>query len=426
MVFVATGGGGIRAAYWTTTVLDCLFTPGRCEQTLPAGSAGNVFAASGISGGSLGLAAFRAAGDGERSARVVVEDADFVAPVLAALAFRDMPNALLHAEFGWLDRAGVLEIAWERAAAAHGSPLTDGFAATSFTAAGDPRFPLLLFSGAAVEDGCRVAVSLFDTAPIETSEPAGAAGPDAGPQPRSCDSLDPFLDATAQTPVIARTRDAFDYTCHRDQPARDLRLSTAALLSARFPYISPSGGLRSCTDPRRRSFVLDGGLIESSGAGPLVDLWTSLAPLVQQTNQDPDSGLCLQPRLILIDNGYSDTRLEGLPRRPPELLAPLQARSAAAGMAAAAARQAAAIAFQATLGEAAACRQPGGTQPAPPATGAGSGAGSVAQLYPHSHPGPLAPLGWTLSSWAQADLRGQLGENASQLDRVRDWFPAGG
>jgi hypothetical protein len=121
----------------------------------------------------------------------------------------------------------------------------------------------------------------------------------------------------------------------------------------------------------------------------------------------------------MIDNGYAETRLEGLPRRPPALLAPVQARSAAAGMATAAARQAAAIAFRASLGQTAACRQPGGTGPAPdPAPGTGS----VVQLYPRSHPGPLAPLGWTLSSWAQADLSSQLSENAGQLDRVQAWF----
>jgi hypothetical protein len=419
MVFMATGGGGIRAAYWTTTVLDCLFTPGYCDRTLPAGSAANLFAASGISGGSLGLAAFRAGGDGERPARTVVEDADFAAPVLAGLAFRDVPNAVLHADLGWLDRAGILEIAWERAGAAHGSALTDGFAEASFDGAGGPRFPLLLFSGAAVEDGCRVTVSVLDTAPVETT------GAVTGRQARSCDSLDPFADTTSPTPVIARSRDVFDYTCGAGRPARDLRLSTAALISARFPYVSPTGGLTSCADPQRRSFVLDGGLIESSGAGPLVELWTSLAPLVQQANQDPDSGICLQPRLIMIDNGYAETRLDGLPRRPPELLAPVQADSAAAGMATAAARQAAAIAFRATLGQAAACRHPdgGGQVPADPAPGTGS----VVQLYPRSHPGPLAPLGWSLSSWAQADLRSQLSENTAQLDRVRAWFaPAAG
>jgi len=183
--------------------------------------------------------------------------------------------------------------------------------------------------------------------------------------------------------------------------------------------VSPSGGLRSCTDPDRRTFVLDGGIIESSGAGPLVELWTSVAPLVRQVNQDPDSGVCVDPRLILIDNAYADTRLEGLPRRPPELLAPLQANTAAAGRAAAAARQTAAIAFQATFGETRSCRQPDGTTSVPDP---GADPGPVAQLYPRSHPGPLAPLGWSLSRWAQADLRDQLRENAGELDRVRSWL----
>jgi hypothetical protein len=417
MVFVATGGGGIRAAYWTTTVLDCLFTAEACaERSLPAGSARHLFAASGISGGSTGLAAFRAAGDGDRSARVLLHDADFMAPTLAALAFRDVPNAFLRAESGWLDRAGVLEVAWERAAAASDSSLAGGFAQTSLTATGEPRFPLLLFNGVAVDDGCRVSVSMLDTAPEETARTG------AGRQARSCDSLDPVTTGETATALLARTRDAFDYTCGDSSGvARDLRLSTAALLSARFPYVSPAGGLTSCADPRRRTFVLDGGVIESSGAGPLVELWASLSPLVRQTNLDPGSGVCVQPRLVLIDNGYADTRLRGLPRRPQELLAPLQARNQAAGKAAAAARQAAAITFQATLGEVAACQQPDGTT----TTGA-SGARSVAQLYPRSHPGPLAPLGWTLSSWAQTDLREeQLSANAAQLAGIRAWFPSG-
>lgn len=415
MLFVATGGGGIRAYYWTTTVLDCLFVPGGgCEATLPAGSAGHMFAASGISGGSVGLAAFRATGDGQRSARTVLHDLDFVAPVLAALAFRDAPNAFLHADLDWLDRAGVLEVAWERSAEAQGFSLADGFGQTSFTPAGAPRFPLLLLNGAA-EDGCRVTVSVLDAVPADPGRDGDPPAP-----ARSCDSLEAFTDPAAPVPVLARTRDAFDFTC-RDggTVASDLRLSSAALLSARFPYVSPSGGLRSCTDPDRRTFVLDGGIIESSGAGPLVELWTSVAPLVRQVNQDPDSGVCVDPRLILIDNTYADTRLEGLPRRPPELLAPLRANTAAAGRAAAAARQAAAIAFRATFGETRSCRQPDGTTSVPDP---GADPGPVAQLYPRSHPGPLAPLGWSLSRWAQADLRDQLRENAGELDRVRSWL----
>jgi hypothetical protein len=419
MLFVATGGGGIRAYYWTATVLDCLFVDGQCEHTLPAGSASSVFAASGISGGSVGLAAFRATGDGADPARLVLHDGDFIAPVLAGLAFRDVPNAVLRADPRWLDRAGVLEVAWERSAAERGHDLAEGFARSSFTEAGDPRFPLLLFNGAAVEDGCRVTVSVLETAPAEV------AGDGAGTA-RSCDSLAPFAEPGAPTPVLARTRDAFDYTCDGSQAdaaagAQDLRLSSAALLSARFPYVSPSGGLTSCTDPDRRTFVLDGGIIESSGAGPLVELWASLAPLVRQVNQEPDSGVCVDPRLVLIDNGYADTRLAGLPRRPPELLAPVRANAEAAGRAAAAARQAAAITFQATLGEAAACRHPDGTT-SPTGADVAADAGAVAQLYPRSHPGPLAPLGWSLSGWAQADLRRQLDVNDAELDRVRSWF----
>lgn len=46
-----------------------------------------------------------------------------------------------------------------------------------------------------------------------------------------------------------------------------------------------------------------------------------------------------------------------------------------------------------------------------------------AHVYPRAHPGSAAPLGWTLSEAARADLRRELEEsNRSELAKVRRWF----
>ena len=56
---------------------------------------------------------------------------------------------------------------------------------------------------------------------------------------------------------------AADRPLLRDAP--DLRLSTAALLSARFPIISPAGVLRNDADASFGDRVVDGGYFENSG-----------------------------------------------------------------------------------------------------------------------------------------------------------------
>src|SRR5439155_19099454 len=62
LVFVGTEGGGVRAAYWTAEVMDCLvYSTTPCNRLLGSRIPGNsIFAASGISGGALGLAEFAA------------------------------------------------------------------------------------------------------------------------------------------------------------------------------------------------------------------------------------------------------------------------------------------------------------------------------------------------------------------------------
>lgn len=431
MVFLASAGGGIRAAYWTTIALDCLagepmvraeaVEQGETRENdicheiaLPTHGFDHLFAASGISGGSVGLAGWSVTKRGE--SHQLLESQQFLARNLAAMAFRDLPNGLLQSEW-WSDRAASMEQAWVDAIPA----LDKGFFASAYDKNGELRFPLLILNGATVDDGCRLSASVLDLAPAVDRD----AEPEDQRALRSCVRLNDtrVLDTSDVNRAMAtRHRDLADFACPpgEDNP-RDVSLAAAAHLSARFPYVSPSGGLTACTregkdGEQRRTFVVDGGVIESAGVGPLVDVWLALAPMIERYNATKSNPVCLAPRLLLLDNGYVRSSRQAPPRRPAEMLAPLQAVQSAGRTVTAAARQALVLAFEAAM-----------EKPAPCAGGAyvgAAGGSSVAHLYPTLHPGPMAPLGWTLSSWSELDLRRQLlsSRNAKELQRVQSWF----
>ena len=236
LVVVATAGGGLRAAFWTATVLGALQDrSGTFDKQL--------FALSGVSGGSLGASVFVTLASGEVSlsdrggncgegglrtgrfecAGQAVLSQDFLAPPVAALLFPDLMQRFL--PFGFPDRARALEqsweLAWRRA----------GFAEDLWTERGfrslwpDGRFvPALLLNGTHVESGKRVIAS--------------------------------NLDIAAESKVF---RDAYDLYALLP-PASEIRPSTAAHTSARFTYVSPAGTLADGTH------LVDGGYFENFGA----------------------------------------------------------------------------------------------------------------------------------------------------------------
>jgi hypothetical protein len=98
MVFVAASGGGIRAAAWTALVTDCLFGDHPAPQCQTAGGAWNrLFALSGASGGSVGLASAVAEHLARPSPNTHVLDrlrADLLGPSVAWQLFVEAPSAL--------------------------------------------------------------------------------------------------------------------------------------------------------------------------------------------------------------------------------------------------------------------------------------------------------------------------------------------
>ena len=406
LVLVAAEGGGIRAAYWTARALDCAIDADvpSCGYE-PEGEAGDplsLFAASGISGGSLGLAAYTASVLREERDEWTDERLgdDFLAAAGAWMLFTDMPNALFKFDLE-PDRAGVLERAWEKAWG-DDSPLADGLFETWEA---DSRTPLLLLSGTSVQDGCRVNNSVLD-ADVEEPETEKAL------RARDCLSMAAFASGTRASAsasgagaTFAATHDLIDLLCEDE----DVRLSTAALLSARFPWVSPAGRIPRC-GTGFATYAVDGGYFDTSAASPIQELWARLEPLITEHNEG-DVGPCVVPVLLQLDNHYQEPRSPGATGRPWESGVPFIAVRAARDARENDARQATALLFSLPT---VAGVEPTDGGPLP----------RYAHLFPRAHPGTSAPLGWTLSQASMDDLTNQLREPANQreLGTIRRWF----
>jgi hypothetical protein len=242
MLIVATAGGGIRAAYWTATVLERL----EDDFEKQGGVRPYLFAISGVSGGSVGAMAFEAAlarrdenkckaskeGDKRCPRATDFLKEDFLAPALASLVFQDAPSSFLP-DLGQGDRGTALERSFEHA--------SDNLLARPF-------------------------LSFFRLA-----KPDGA--PDEGQPPWWRPIL--LLNATHEetgnriiTGHVLIERNVFvDSLDALNVLQGDVRASTAAHNSARFTYVSPAGDLR-----HRNGSVIDGGYFENFGALSALEL----------------------------------------------------------------------------------------------------------------------------------------------------------
>src|SRR5262249_16641503 len=234
-LFIVTAeGGGIRAAYWTATVLGTIQ-----EKALEANVdfASHVFAISGVSGGSLGAAVFDAeVAEGNRpeplgSAQDMLAE-DFLSPALAAMLYRDFLQRFLPCKIKSWDRGRALEMAWEDGWRKKVNPLSNRFERGLHNLfSSSPMLPALFLNATSVEAGRRVIVSniSFDSSKFAAD---------------LIDSIDGISELNS----------------------KDMRLSTAAHMSARFTYVSPAGLFPD------GQHVVDGGYFENSGETTVRDL----------------------------------------------------------------------------------------------------------------------------------------------------------
>ncbi|MEY8875484.1 MAG: hypothetical protein AB9M60_03170 [Leptothrix sp. (in: b-proteobacteria)] len=282
LVVVATAGGGIRAAYWTATVLGALQdrVPGFDRQLLGI---------SGVSGGSLGATTYATLLSLRNQQRlplasVCATDADpalagwprgrfeclgqavlshdFLAPAVSALLFSDLMQQFIP----WSlmpDRAAALEQGWEQAWGAIGidpAVWRDGdfdqlWARDGASQSG--HLPALLLNGTHVESGRRILTSHL-----------------AIDRDTFHDSDDFFAMMDVQNPAGTR-----------------IRPSTAAHNSARFTYVSPAGRLNA--DSR----IVDGGYHENFGAKTASELLAAALRHLDRQGEGP-----IDPIAVLISN----------------------------------------------------------------------------------------------------------------------------
>jgi len=251
---VATEGGGIRAGYWTAAVL------GQLHDATGGAFTRHLFAISGVSGGSVGAAVYVTATATnptrvfEASTKALAYDA--LAPLLASMTSADLLQRFIPFPLVSRDRAAQLEMGWEQGwakantatATALQQPLTSLYAGDGAT-----RLPSLFMNGTSVETGGRLITS-------------------------NCLLTD-----------IRNAGDVLSIAGH------DMRISTAAHCSARFPYVSPIGGLPPIGD-QQCDHVADGGYFEDSGSATALQIFNVIA----QT----DSFKTYHPRITFIIIDY--------------------------------------------------------------------------------------------------------------------------
>jgi hypothetical protein len=205
-------------------------------------------------------------------------------------------------------------------------------------------------------------------------------------------------------------------------PEIDLPLATAAVLSARFPLITPAGTLPG-PGPKRR--FVDGGYFENSGLTTVLDV-------VDVLRQVP-SGVETRLVILRIENSRATTDVlsaAGAPKRHPdspfaELTSPVQALLAT--------RNARGELAQATVARVIRNAEVGCAPPRPePPVGCVGLEEIVFALEPSCVP---IPLGWSLTQSARLEMQRQLlggipskpcarespvtlARNARSLDRV--------
>jgi hypothetical protein len=308
MYVVAAAGGGIRAAYWTASVL------GKLQDDNPK-FANRVFAISGVSGGSLGAATFVALladnRDGRRlrcakpNSNSMFQDCadavlkgDFASPVIGYMLYPDLVQRFFLPGISYLDRARAMELSWESAwKKAVG---TDRFKERTdmlWNGAADTKLPSLLLNSTRVETGKRVIASnLRITGADTTALQAEVKGRDAsgGDFPDAYDLFDARLDT------------------------RGMALSTAVHNSARFTLVSPLGTVNACRDAKglvdcrtpgakRETWgrIVDGGYFENSGAETARDLTAVLKDKIGEFNAR--GGHEVRLVVILITNDPEET-----------------------------------------------------------------------------------------------------------------------
>lgn len=262
--FVLADGGASRSGYWTAAVLSKL------EDTTRGKFSQQIFCLSGASGGSVGNTVFltllKYRDSLQKENKKFLQGAneflrsDFLTYSIARMLGPDFIRPLFPLPF-IDDRAAALEYALENGT----SPFFTGKLKTPLSAlipftVNNSKLPMLCINATRMQDG---RPSVISTVRFDKS----AFG--------------------SRIDILARLK-----------VGEDMKLSTAAVIGARFPYISPAGRIDS-------SYYVDGGYFDNSGAGVVNEMIISLREYIRDS-------IALKPYLgklrfyvIHVQNGWS-------------------------------------------------------------------------------------------------------------------------
>ena len=168
MLVVAASGGGIRAAVWTGNSMTQIARMGACGSDV-------VSASSGVSGGSVGLAVARQLRDASQpdsvrdALRHLAEPQALSVGIEGTVVGERVPSATgiraqLNPAEEWHDRAGLMEMSWERDV----SELGEAFDSEVVGPTG-----ALIFNSTAAPVKCRVLISQINLGPEHAGKGSG-------------------------------------------------------------------------------------------------------------------------------------------------------------------------------------------------------------------------------------------------------------
>lgn len=239
--FVMANGGASRSGYWTSAVL------GRIEDSTikinPANRfSDHVFCLSGTSGGGVGVATFFSLLKYRKRDSLPFYDAsardylkrDYFTYTFARMLGPDYFNYIFHLAF-LKDRAAALEESFEQSSmdtnkALYRVPFNEGFSNfTAFNKNHEVQLPILFVNTTRMQDGNPGVVS--------------------------------NLNITKDSFVFNKRVDVLNLLKSGD----DISITSAAIMGARFPYLSPAGRIGN-------DYFVDGGYFDNSGAGVVQEI----------------------------------------------------------------------------------------------------------------------------------------------------------
>ncbi|MFE4949605.1 hypothetical protein ACFQ9V_05795 [Leifsonia sp. NPDC056665] len=382
VIVVAAEGGGIRAAYFTVKALSALSEKGCLSSS--------VALSSGVSGGSLGLALTKTAGKDALQQVRAVSGPTVVASGVAGLLAGDLVAAnfgihvpsVVDGKVSWRDRASLIEQDWIDAAPTLGQQF-------NYTPSDGTGFALLNSTDA--RSKCRAIVGQL---PVGNKTLAGNTN-----SPVTC-----------SLPNVQPSETADLATISGGNCVSSLDWAGAAMLSARFPIITPAGRLPSgqaCASGKTIELI-DGGYAEGSALGTVADLAPTISSAVRAYNSSRHGNDPYAVPILLFLQNSSDFDLQakesGVVAEP---LVPLDGRNATSVQAdhRALIQRIVANFTRGCPAGADACD----TQTNKFAADYGSAAVVVS---PFTRPTIAAPLGWALSSFSVTSLSNAIDEAA--------------